>query len=191
MPQLSAVFGDNISEAKAGIQGLSDQIGNQVLEASKTLQEIDYVLDRAEKMMSQFDERLDIAKSHGIKPVVQQVQQPVQRMVPPVSKKQAILPQNVVPKVVKQQPVVHKTMPRKSAIEESLESRSLGGVSKKVQKFRPRTVSKGSGIIFKNTSPVSGAGAYGAAAAVQKSGGGKDLATEQEEGLIRALQERL
>lgn len=195
MPQLSEVFGTNISEAKAGVQSLSDEIGSQVLEAGKTLQEINYVLDRAEKIMSQFDERLDTAKSRGMQPVqampkqqVTQSQTTRQNMEPPRSKKQAVLPHDVTPKVVRQKPAVQQ---KKSLIEESLTDRTLGGISKKVQKFRPKTINNSEKVVFKNTTPSVGVGAYGAASAVQKSGGGKTLAAEQEEGLIRALQERL
>jgi hypothetical protein len=192
MPQLSEIFGENISEAKSGIQSLSDQVSTQVLEAGKTLQEINYVLDRAEKVMSQFDERLDEAKSRGMqKTNPAPTQQKKQAMTPPFSAKQAVLPQDVVPKVRKQEATTPRIENNKSVIEESLAGRALGGMTKKIKKFRPREAGKGEGVVFKNTSPASSVGAYGAAAAIQKSGGGQHLAAEQEEGLIRALKERL
>ncbi len=190
MSSLSNVFGESLTVAKKGVQSLSGNIGEQIMEANKTLQEIEYVLDRAEKMMSQFDERLDVAKSHGIKPMAikkQVMSKP--NMAPPATNKQAVLPQNVVPKVVKTTPTAVKA---KSAIEKSLVGRSLGGKSKAVRAFKPKQLDKSNKVIFKNTTIGSGTSAYGAAAsAIQKSNGGKTLATQQEEGLIRALEERL
>lgn len=192
MPKLSEIFGDNLSEARAGVQSISDKIGDQVMEANKTLQEVNYVLDHAEKLMQQFDERLDAAKASGIRPRAQ-IASPAQpaKVMQPVVGKQVVLPKDVAARV-EREPVERQVAPAPKTEKQTI-SRQLGGVAKSVRAFRPQQIANSKkDVIFKNTSRSGGASAYGAAAsAIQRSGGGVPLATEQEESLMRALEERL